>query len=124
MEISYPIFIKDRDGWMSILNECREIQDKLERVDIEDEEYTAWDANALPLDFYLDKDKIKARVLSKSPQLDEIREAILNYAKLAKPKVPFVHFGSEKDMIELFLAIEKHIKNHSFAQRIKRLFHK
>jgi hypothetical protein len=124
MEICYPIFVKDQDGWVSILNRFEDLQVKLEKIDIEDKEYTTWDAEGLPVELYLDQKEMKVKALSDENRQDELKEAILNYAKLARPKVPFFYSGTEKSMVELFEAVEKHIKNGRFVQKVKRLFHK
>jgi len=110
MEIRWPVFLKDRDGWMNILKSMDQIQVELEEIDIRDNEYTTWDSRGLPLQLYLDEGKIKIRFLSEEVQLDKLKEAILNYAKLYRPEAPFVYHGFEDNIIELFKAVEEHIK--------------
>jgi len=44
MKIIYPIFLKDRDNWMYVLKDQKEVEENLEKIDIEDKEYIGWDA--------------------------------------------------------------------------------
>lgn len=123
MDIHYPIFIKDKDGWMRMLNSKEEFHD-LEEIDIENREYTAWDARGLPLELYMDNDRIEIKTLSDFLELNKLKEAILNYAKIGRPKVQFVYLGQQDNMIELFNAAEKHIESGRFIYKIKHLFKK
>ena len=124
MEVSFPIFIKDRDGWMGILNTFKEVQIELEEIDIEDKEYASWDARGLPLEFYMDKREIKIKILSETPQLQELKGVMLNYAKLGRPRVPFVYSEQQDNMVELFKAVEEHINSGRFINKLRRLFKK
>lgn len=124
MEINYPIFLMDRDKWMFIIHNTTELNSHLEHIDIEDKEYSGWDINAFPLELYLEQKEIKVRHISSEPQLNRLKEAIFNYAKLARPKVPFVYSGPEDNVIELFKAVEEHIMAGSFTQKLKRFLFK
>lgn len=112
MQIEYPIFVKDRDSWVSIVhNDINE----LEIIDVEDREFVGcWDKNGLPLRLYLEGDEkkkeIKVEVESDITQLDKLKEAILGYAKLARPKESFNYFGPQDNVVELFKAAEDYIK--------------
>lgn len=124
MSIKYPIFVKDRDGWVSIVNKD---VNELETIDVEGSEFIAcWDSYGIPLRLYLKregkKEEIKVEQGSEIPQLDKLKEAILNYAQLSSPKVPFVYSDQPDNMVGLFKAVEEHIKAGSFRQKLKRLF--
>lgn len=110
MKINYPLFLQDRDKWMFVIKDSVELNSHLEHIDIEDKEYIAWDMAGLPLELYLDQREIKVTTVFNESQVDKLKEAILSYAKLAGPKVPFVYHGSEGNIIELFKAVEEHIK--------------
>ncbi len=122
MDVYYPIFIKDKDGWMRILNTFEEIQVELEKIDILDKEYIIWDSKSLPLEFYLEREKIKIKILSETPQVERLKDSILNYAKLGRPKVSFAYSGPEDNIVELFKAVEEHIRAGSFIYKLKSFF--
>jgi len=117
--MKYPIFGQDRDKWMFIINSESDLN-SLEAIDIEGKEYVGWDVTGMPIEFFMDKGAIKTRPLSQTIQIDELKKAILNYATIANPKMPFNHCGKENDVIGLFKAAEEHIKSGSLMGRIKR----
>ena len=110
MEISYPVFYQDQDGWMCMLNSLQEIQTQIEQNDVYDEEYKVWDAKGRVLELYLDKKEIEVRMLSSKSRLEELRKAILHYAEVAKPKVSFITTSVDNDVVKLFSTVEKHIE--------------
>lgn len=121
--MKYPVFGQDRDKWMFMVSSESELG-RLEAVDIEGKEYAGWDAEGIPIEFYLDKRKIKIKALSEIPQIEELKKSILNYVAIAKPKPPFNYCGPEDDIISLFKAVEQHIKSGSLIERIKRFIRK
>lgn len=124
MEIAYPIFLQDRDKYMYMITSASEVSEELENIDIEEREYISWDAKGRPLEFYLKDNEIKNKIISSEPQLEKLKEAILSYAKVVRPKSPFIYSGSEENMFELFKAVEEHIKSESVIKKLKRLFRK
>ena len=124
METIYPIFLQDKDNYIYMINSVRELNEKLENIDIEEKEYMAWDEKGIPLELYLEQKEIKTVMFANAPQLEELKDAILSYVRLARPKVSFVYSGPENDMVELFKAVEEHIKAGSFAHSVKHLFKK
>jgi hypothetical protein len=124
MEIRYPIFLQDRDNYIYMISSVKELNEELENIDIEEKEYIAWDAKGMPLKLYSEQKEIKVVMLSSAPQLEELKDAILYYVRLARPKVTFVYSGPENDMVELFKAVEEHIKAGSFTHKVKHLFKK
>ncbi len=124
MTVKYPIFGQGRDKWMFIIEKESKLDYHLEAIDIENKEYVGWDSEGKPVEFYLDNNKIKICCLSNESKLEELKKAILNYAKLARPKVPFSYSGSEDNIFELFKAVEEHIQDGSFVYKLKRLFRK
>jgi hypothetical protein len=104
------------------LSSIDEVNNELEITDIEDEEYTVWDLEGKPLEFYLDQGEIKIKVCSDKSQLNKLKEAILNYAKKARPKYSFVFTGERSDLVGLFEEVEGFIKKQGIFRRTKRLF--
>ena len=52
MPYSFPIYVLARDcGEVRRFGSLEELQINLERIDVENHEYLAWDANGLPLKF-------------------------------------------------------------------------
>jgi len=121
--MKYPVFGQDRDRWMFMISSESELG-SLEAIDIEGKEYTGWNVAGIPVEFFLDKGNIKIKPLSEVPQIEEAKKAILNYAAIAKPKVPFNYYGPEDDMVGLFKAVEQHIKSGSLKEKIKRFIKK
>jgi len=121
--MTYPVFGQDRDKWMFMINSESDL-DSLEAIDIEGREYTGWDVKGIPIDFYLDKGKIRIKSLSEIPQLERVKKAILDYAAVAKPRVPFNYSGSEDNIIDLFKAVEQHIKSGGLMGKVRQFIRK
>ena len=124
MKIIYPIFLKDRDHWMFVLKNQKEVEENLEKIDIEDKEYIGWDAEGKLLDFFVKEDEIKVGILSEKSHSEEVKKAILGYAHSALPKVPFLPSKAEVDLLELFNKVEKHIRENTGFLRIITFFKK
>ena len=116
MTVKYPILEQDRDKWMFIIETESKLGYHLEAIDIENKEYMGWDIEGRPIEFYLDKNEIKVRYLSNETKWEDLKEAILNYAKFAKPKIPFIDSGQYNNLGDLFRAVENHI---TFKQKKK-----
>lgn len=119
--ITYPIFGQDRDKWMFMIDSESGLN-YLEAIDIEGKEYIGWDVRGIPIDFYLDNEEIKVRSLSEEPQVERLKQAILDYAATARPKVPFNPSGLEDNVIGLFKAVEEHVERGSLRRKIRRFF--
>ncbi len=120
MVIKYPIFGQDRDKWMFMIDVESDLNSCLEVIDIENKEYIGWDQMGVPIEFYLDNGKIKIKIFSEDAQLERLKEAILDYAAVARPKVPFKDSGLTDNVINLFNAVEGHIKDSGLIGKIKR----
>jgi len=128
METKYPIFVTAKDDPMvEIIQEAKELR-KYDDIDIEQDLFFGWDSDGVPLEFYIDRKEVKVRTASAERRLYELRNAILNYVKLAAPKVSFAYSGPEDNMVELFKAVEEHIKKESSMNKgflskcLKKLF--
>jgi len=118
MLIKYPIFGQDKDKWMYIVETEQKLNSNLEKIDIENNEYIGWDSNGKPLGFYLEGDNIKVRCLSSDSNLNELKQAIINYARLANPKTPLTNPEKYEKVTELFKAVENHINQGRLSRRI------
>lgn len=126
MQIEYPIFVKDRDGWVSIVHRS---VNELEIIDVENGEFVGcWDRNGIPLQLNLKKDRnnqeIRVEIAFDNVQLDQLKEAIVSYAKLARPKVSFVYSGPKDDIVALYRAVEEHINAGQLRNKLKKFFKK
>lgn len=119
MIIKYPLFMKDREGWMYLLFSEKDINDYLEPVDIEDKEYDGWDIEGRPVELFMEDKRIKAKYISEDRDLDAIKAAILHYADIGT-EVPFEYEETEMDPLELFNEAKEHIKIHK-KRLIKRI---
>lgn len=116
MCVKFPIFGQDKDKSMFIINTESELSYHLENIDIENKEYVGWDSDGKPVEFYLDNDEIKVRCFSNESKLEELKQAILDYAQLYIPKVKFNYSGL--NVVELFKTVEEHINQGRLFYRI------
>lgn len=131
MNVKYSIFGQDKDKWMFKIDEESKLNYHLEKIDVENCEYAGWDVEGKPIEFYVDDEKIKIRYKSSQLQIEKLKEAILDYAKLGNPREEFIDKYS--DVKELFQAVERHIdkarmsnkmkkKSTEFIEKFKKLF--
>ena len=84
MSYSFPIIVKEKDsGDIYKCNSIADMQYHFEAIDIENMEYEAWDSRAIPLLLKVQKGPtwIKIEPQNSEARPDEVREAILQYAK-------------------------------------------
>ena len=96
MGISYPIFVKAIDDKHVILiDSLDKINYLLEPIDVENNEYIAWDREGFPLEIKVDKQRgIIFEKLDKSNEFEKLRESIIDYAKI------YGVFNSVKELFE------------------------
>lgn len=117
MSIKFPIFGQDKDKSIFIIETKFKLSYHLENIDIENKEYIGWDSDGKPIEFYLENNEIKVCCLSNESKLKELKQAILDYAQLYRPKVPFDYSGS--NVVDLFKAAESHISQGRLSYKIK-----
>ena len=139
MDIHWPIFVKDTDGYMFSSKDADDFAGTVERYDVEDNEYSGWDSDGQPLSIYWHDPASKARKSSRwycpyssgsakvrvalgPPQPDTLREAIIAYARMSNPHEPFE--SDETDPCTLFLAAEAHALRNTLSARIARFVRK
>lgn len=127
MGISYPIFVKAIDDKHVILiDSLDKINYLLEPIDVENNEYIAWDREGFPLEIKVDKQRgIIFEKLDKSNEFEKLRESIIDYAKI------YGVFNSVKELFEkeidltttlkyIELLIAEKERKGGFLSRIKR----
>ncbi len=117
--MEYPIFAQDRDKWMYMIKRESDLNSDLEVIDIENNEYIGWDKSGIPLKFYLENGRIKIKSTSGKPQLEILKKAVFEYAKVASPKAPFEYSGMANNVVALFEAVERHINTDGLLGKIK-----
>jgi hypothetical protein len=54
MQMHFPLFVRAKDcGEIARFNSVHELQFQVEKIDIENEEYEAWDKDGLPVELKL-----------------------------------------------------------------------
>lgn len=106
MTIQFPIFLQDTDGYMYKVDSADDLG-SVEVIDVEEDEYRAWDAVGLPVALYVDAGRIRVRAIASEPNVNELRAAILRYARLVLPGSGSDLQASYPHITELFAAIER-----------------
>jgi len=110
---------------MEMILDSKQLNSCCERIDVKDGLYTGWDIDGYPIELFWDNRlKVIVKITRSESEINKLKEAILNYAKLYRPKVPFMYFDHQDNIIELFKAAEEHIKagRESFTQKLRHLF--
>ena len=124
MALTFPVFLRDRDGWMYFIRAMENLDQDLERIDVEDGEYRGWDSHGWPVELSLQGPRISCEIvdLEGSPAVGELKAAIMNYATIAGPKNEPFSPSDTGDILTLFLEAEAHVKKSSIAHRLGSLF--
>lgn len=120
MELTYPLFImatddksiKKFDSWDKLKN-------WYEQIDIEEGLFLGWDLNGYPFKLVWDKSQSSAMIetTGELSEIDQLRNAIRDYARDYRPKAPFDYSGS--NVVELFKTVEDHINQGKLSYKIK-----
>lgn len=124
MNIKFPIFLKDRDGYVYVVKSYDDIKKEVELIDVEEGEYIVWDSNGRLLEFYILNGEIKVRILDNEAKEEDLKKAILNYAEKFKVEKKNLDDFLEKEPFVLFMEVEKLIKDKKFLYKIKSFFSK
>jgi len=121
-DISYPIFLRDRDEWMISCDSQASLVYQIEATDVEGSEFDAWDSEGRPLSLQVINGKPAAMPTELPPDSEALRRAILRYAEVAGKAgglEPQVHAYSPTD---LFGLAEKHIasKRPTLVTKLRR----
>ena len=94
--VQYPIFLKDKDGYMLVIPSEDKIVWNVEENDIYDNEYFGWDSSGRSM---------KAKLVNEEIHFNELKQAISNYAKILNKKI--INPDEFKDAEKMFEAAEK-----------------
>ena len=124
MDIRWPIFFVDRDGYMFVCRNQAWFEGHVEQIDAEEGEYKGWDYSGQSVGVGWDA-KTKRPILevhANEGKVNALLEAITRYARLLNPSEEFHPSGS--DPIMLFELAEGHGRKATFASKLKRFVKK
>jgi len=80
-QVEFPLFVRAKDSAeIEQFNSIHELQIQVEKVDIENGEYEAWDKNGLPVHLKVQEPLwINAEPSTADPKPDQLRRALLSY---------------------------------------------
>jgi hypothetical protein len=87
----FPLFVRAKDsGEIRKFCSIRELQSQVEKIDIENEEYEAWDKDGRPVGLKLQETEIwiGLEALSDNPAPEQLRRALLEFAKSIEVQLP------------------------------------
>ncbi len=86
----YPLFVRAKDcGEIAKYNSVHELQLQVEKIDIENEEYEAWDKDGLPIELKLQEPVwIRLEPSKKQHDPDQLRRALYEFAKSVGVQLP------------------------------------
>ncbi len=119
MEIQWPIFLKDQNGWMNAFNNSCDLKNHIESIDVEAKEYQGWDNQGHKIELFLEDNEIKIKIFSTTEYLNELIESIKKYVELERPKDKFIYMGNPENISQLFNAVNEHIKKTSLLCKLK-----
>jgi hypothetical protein len=81
----FPVFLRIRDsGEVKAYRSIIEMESHLEEIDVQNDEYEAWDAGGVPLALSVQQEKIWLRLaVAAAPQPEQLTMAIAKYARRA-----------------------------------------
>jgi len=122
-DISYPIFIKDQDGWVYKFDSFDQVIGQLETWFVEDEIRAVWDAKGRRYILRIKDSKTEEFEIvkdTKSPEPEELIQALMYLSQILCRKYPFALDGPCKDPVVLFDKIENHYEYYRWPNRVKR----
>lgn len=123
MSVNFPVFLLAKDcGEVSCFNSIEEMQHQLEEIDVENDEYTAWDRTGAPLALSVQK-PVWLRIEPESSKLgqSQLRDALVKYAAVLGIEMK-IEGTSEVEFESAFAQIkaclEKQTVSKGFLRRI------
>lgn len=111
----------DREGWMYLISSPEAVSAVHEQIDIEDGEYSGWDADGYPISLIWDVNTGPRVKMSEGiASLDDLRSAIFRYAKLGKLDTTFINGLQDSDVIKLFMKVDQQI-DEAYPHLIERI---
>ncbi len=123
----YPIFLNDRDHYMTSLNSTADLNYTLEPIDAEDDEYAGWDSIGRPVRLHLEHERIVARrTTSDHPEMSKLLAAIRLYAEKYGDPTQVSPEAILHDPVLLFLwadaNVEKQFERRRLLNRLRRFW--
>jgi hypothetical protein len=91
MDARFPLLVRAKDSRELVkFSSVEELQDRVERIDIENDEYEAWDRDGLPVQLKLQEPAqwIKVEPSTENRGADQLRGALHEYAKSVGVELP------------------------------------
>lgn len=91
MEINFPLFVRAKDcGEIAKFNSIRELQAQVEKIDIENREYEAWDKNGLAVELKVQEPAVWLALepATKYHDPEGLRQALLGFASSFGVQIP------------------------------------
>jgi hypothetical protein len=122
-EIQFPVFVRARDcGDVTKYSSVHGLQRDVEQIDVENDEYEAWDANGVRISLSIQKPLwLKVELIDDTPLPDELAAAILEYAHMQGIACERSVLIAEK-YSEVLDRVESELKKKKMAGWPRRLF--
>ncbi len=122
MDFRFPIFVRTKDcGDVTEFSAVADMQREFERIDVENEEYEAWDANGVPLSLSVQEPVwLRVEAQSSGAKPVELANAIMRFAQAVGIEVDLSDLGRggfSAALGEVRAAIERKQKSKSWLQR-------
>jgi hypothetical protein len=91
MQIKFPLFVRAKDsGEIARFDSIQEFQNHVEKIDIENEEYEAWDNDGLPVQIKLQEPALWIRVepAAEEAKPEQLRSALFKFAEAVGIQLP------------------------------------
>jgi len=127
MELKFPVLVREKDcGDVRKYSSILEMQYHFEKIDVENDEYEAWDANGVPLSLSVQEPMWLRVEASETPaSADGLASAISKFAELQGLQVDLSRLSAGQFsavLDEVGAAINRKWKSKTWWQRFKRRF--
>lgn len=124
MNIQWPVFLVDKDGYMYICRDQAWFEGQVEQIDAEEGEYKGWDhmGQRVVVSWNTTTRKPILQLFADTQEINALREAVVQYAKQLNPTAEFQ--PTTDDPTILFELAEAHGRKNRFTKKLKRFFRK
>jgi hypothetical protein len=123
VEPRFPVFLKDRDGWMYLIKLERDFA-RIEKIDVEGNEYSGWDFDGKRIGLKIKDGRILCFIKEGSVFFDELKAAIVMFANKAGPKSWSFRPEKTDDILDLFDGAERHAQRSQLLHKVASFFRK
>jgi hypothetical protein len=126
-DVKFPVFIKTKDsGHVLLFASLDAMQNWMEKIDVENNEYEAWDELGVPLSLSVQKAKTWLLVQpSGVAKPDQLRHAIAEYARIQNVRVDDAMLDRDDfsgALQQISVSIAERRKSESWWQKLKHRF--